>query len=154
MSTPEPSQRNGVTDQAVIAAVCATPEADAIDLMVHELPDSLITLGPHGERGCVLSATRRGWPITPGTFLGTDRRQIPRHRAPCRWCRWEDEDEVIVTVAQLLGQNEDLLPDYQRCQYRRKHSGRARQIVVVPRTTEDPTPQAAPLGSAQLPAAG
>ena len=61
---------------------------------------------------------------------------------------------MIVTVAQLLSQNEDLLLNYRRCQYRRKHSGRARQIVVVPRTTKDPTPQAAPLGSAQLPAAG
>ena len=113
-----------------------------------------MTVGWMDLRSAARSATRRGWPITPGTFLGTDRRQSPRHSAPCRWCRWEDEDEVIVTVAQLLGQNEDLLPDYQRCQYRRKHSGRARQIVVVPRPTEDPTPQAAPLGSAQLPAAG
>jgi hypothetical protein len=113
-----------------------------------------MTVGWMDLRSAALSATRRGWPITPGTFLDTDRRQIPRHSAPCRWCRWEDEDEVIVTVAQLLGQNEDLLLDYQRCQYRREHSGRARQIVVVPRTTEDPTPQAAPLGSAQLPAAG
>jgi hypothetical protein len=66
----------------------------------------------------------------------------------------EDEDEVIVTVAQLLGQNEDLLPDYQRCQYQREHSGRARQIVVMTHTTKDPTPRAAPLGSPQLPAAG
>jgi hypothetical protein len=70
MSTPEPSQRNGVTGQAVIAAVCATPEADAIDLMVHELPDGLITLGPHGAGGYVLTVDATALFDLLGEWLG------------------------------------------------------------------------------------
>jgi hypothetical protein len=59
----------------------------------------------------------------------------PRHRAPSRWCRLEDE--VITTVTELLDRNEDLLADYRQRQYRRAHSGRPRRVTVVPRTAVD-----------------
>ncbi|MBV9143540.1 MAG: hypothetical protein JO115_21945 [Pseudonocardiales bacterium] len=41
--------------QAVIPAVCATHETGAIDLVIRGLRDGLITLGPHGEGGCVFT---------------------------------------------------------------------------------------------------
>lgn len=57
MNTPEPSteQRSWVNGQAVIPAVCATHEAQVIDLMVRGFRDGLITLGPHDEGGCVFT---------------------------------------------------------------------------------------------------
>jgi len=48
----------------------------------------------------------------------------PKHRAPTRWCRLEDEDEEQVTLAQLLDQNQRLLAAYHQRQYRRLHAGR------------------------------
>jgi hypothetical protein len=61
----------------------------------------------------------------------------PRHRAPSRWCRWEAAEEVIVTVAGLLEEHEDLPSDYRLRQDRRAHAGRARRVTVLPRTTAD-----------------
>jgi hypothetical protein len=44
---------------------------------------------------------------------------------------------VIVTVAGLLEEHEDLLSDYRLRQDRRAHAGRARRVTVLPRTTAD-----------------
>ena len=60
----------------------------------------------------------------------------PRRRAPSWWCWWQDHGELI-TVAELLGQNQRLLFHYRLRQYQREHSGPARRITVVPRTAAD-----------------
>lgn len=77
----------------------------------------------------------------------------PRHRAPSRWCRREEEDEVIVTVAELGDQHADLPSDYRLCQDRRAPCGPARRLTVAPRPDqrpggECPAPRALLLGAA------
>lgn len=63
-------------------------------------------------------------------------RACPRYRAPSRWCHLEDEGEVV-TVAQLLECNQDLLSQYRPVwyrlfQYRPQYAWPPRRITVIP----------------------
>jgi hypothetical protein len=57
VSSPEPSMgtRNWVSGRTVSPAVSSTHMDRAIDVVIGGSTDGLITLGPHGAGGCVVT---------------------------------------------------------------------------------------------------
>lgn len=55
-----------------------------------------------------------------------------RHRAPSWWCCLDDEGDMV-TVAQLLKENQGLLGQYWLARSQRGHVRGPRRVVVVPR---------------------